>query len=113
MSAFENKFKKGNKRKTEIEGSLADSLQTLVQNLGKLTEFSKRELFIISLFQAEDKYLSKMLEFLVLNKKHIKRKHAKENLEGLKYISKAVATEFHIKKLSNLFNRRNNNSDWF
>jgi len=101
------------KHQKDVEKSLAQALSKLIDFLGDITEYNRRELFTISLFQSEDRYLKDMLKYLILNKKSIKRKHAKEILKSLEFIAKAVGKEYHLKKLSYLIRgSRYNSDDW-
>ena len=54
--------------------------------LDNITEYSMRDLVPLSMLQ-KHKYISPYLEFLKTNKKHIKRKHAKEVLHAIEKIS--------------------------
>ena len=98
----------------DVEKSVANSLNTLMDYLGETTEYKRNELFAISLFQAEDKYLFNMLKFYVQNKRHLKRKFSKEVRETIGVISKAVASEYQSKKFMSFLRRSNNqqNDNW-
>ena len=66
--------------------TLANSIQRLVNMLDNITEYSMKDLVPLSMLQ-NHKYISPYLEFLKENKKHIKRKHAKEVLHAIEKIS--------------------------
>lgn len=68
------------------DSRLLDIVEKLVDILGTITEFNTSELMAISVLQT-DKYYTEILDFYIRNKKHIKRKHAKEILEALNKIS--------------------------
>ncbi|MBA7492417.1 hypothetical protein ES702_02967 [subsurface metagenome] len=97
----------------DVEKSLANALDTLMTYFGGVTEFKARELFAISLFQSEDKYIAQMLKFFILNKKHIKRKFAKEINENVECMSKAIAGEYKQKLLTRIFGRFRRGGDTF
>lgn len=76
--------------KTEIV--LAESIKELVNLFKGITEYSEHELKIFTLLKT-NKYHSKLLEFRLANKPHIKRKYAKEILEALKLIASTIANK--------------------
>ena len=77
------------KKQNQIDGIIANSLQFLVQELSKITEFSMRDLVPLSMLQ-KHKYIAPHLDYLILNKKHIKRKHSKEILQAIEKISAMI-----------------------
>jgi hypothetical protein len=81
-----------NKSGNNLENSLADSLNKLVEMLEGITEYSANELKALSILQS-DRYLAAMLQNFVLNKKHVKRKHAAEILQALKHIAETIAAQ--------------------
>ena len=80
----------------DSEGKLIDLMLLLTQEVSEITEFNKRELKAISIlsinpfmrrfFTSND---TKNLDYID-NKKHLKRKHSKELLKLVKYISNAI-----------------------
>lgn len=96
MSLFDQNNK--NSKSSPIDETIANSLRDLIELLKNVTEFKPNELKAISLLQT-DEYLKNMLDFYILNKKHIKRKHSKEILEAIKYLSEAL----QVKQSENQF----------
>lgn len=72
-----------------MNDALGIALKDLVKMLGEITEFSNRELTSISMLQTNP-YMKKLLAFRIKNKKHRKRRHAKEILEGLERVANAI-----------------------
>lgn len=62
--------------------AIAEALNKLIGKFDIITEFNPYELKALSILQT-DKYLTNMLKFFVVNKKHIKRKYANEILEAM------------------------------
>lgn len=93
------------KSKTEnvLDVALAKGLETLTTGLVNITEFSNYDLKAISVLQ-EVKHFVPYLNFYIHNKKHIRRKHAKELLTGIKHFSRKVIENSENKRL-NMFNR--------
>lgn len=87
MSLFKELEQKTNEN--AIEKTLAKSLEDLIKMLSEITEFSSNELKSLSLLQT-DKYFQPFSLFYLANKKHLKRKHAKEILEALENIAKCI-----------------------
>jgi len=78
---------------------IIELLQSLVNSIENITEFSERELKSISILET-DPFFEEYLKFFIDNKKHVKRKHAKELLESLKAIAESLKekTEGVIRK---------------
>lgn len=68
-------------QESQREIALSKALEKLTDLFTAITEFSNKELKSISLLQT-NKYLKDLLSFYVLNKKHVKRKYAKEILKA-------------------------------
>lgn len=64
-------------------------IRDLLERIEEITEFSESELKAISILES-DEYLSSLLSFYKINKKHVKRKHSSELLEALKAIAKSM-----------------------
>lgn len=64
-------------------------LQDLAKKIDNITEFSDSELKAISILES-DSYLSELLSFYKINKKHIKRKHSLELIEIFKAIANSI-----------------------
>ena len=73
-------------RQSVLALTLAGSIKKLVDMLDNITEYSMRDLVPLSMLQKHE-YIKPYLEFLKKNKKHIKRKHAKEVLQAIEKIS--------------------------
>jgi len=73
-------------RQSVLALTLASSIKKLVDMLDNITEYSMNDLVPLSMLQ-NHKYISPYLKFLKKNKKHIKRKHAKEVLQAIEKIS--------------------------
>ena len=97
---------KGNK--SEIESTLAKSLEKLIQMLSDITEFSQNELKALSLIES-DRYFAHLLEYYSVNKKHLKRKHSKEILEALKEIAQSI----NANAQSNVMMNQGVKPNWF
>lgn len=78
------------KKENKTEDVLLRSLWLIINELKDITEFKTNELKSLSFLQT-DKYMQEILRFYVKNKKHVKRKHAREILEALEKISTAIA----------------------
>ncbi|MHA1274050.1 MAG: hypothetical protein ACTSQS_11530 [Promethearchaeota archaeon] len=78
-----------NEKKSEIE--LAQSLKLLVQELIKITEFSRQDLNYSSMIEGI-RYLKPFIDYRNRNKKHRKRKHSKELLTAIDNIAKALSS---------------------
>lgn len=113
IKEFEKNFKVINKGKGDIEKSLAYGLDKLIDFLGAITEYKRSELFAISLFHAEDKYLSHMVSEYRKEKKHVKRKFSKEIQKFGDSLTKAIAKEYNMNKIASIFRGRNNRDDYF
>lgn len=74
-------------QESEKEKALAKALSELTVYFKEITEFSTKELKAISLLQT-DQFLAKLLEFYVINKKHVKRKYSKEILKAFEMCSR-------------------------
>ncbi len=68
---------------------IVDLLQQILDSIKEITEFNERELKAISILET-DPFFEEYLRFFILNKKHVKRKHAKELLEALRNISDSM-----------------------
>lgn len=72
--------------KTQIV--IANSIEKIVEYFNNITDFNSRELKAMSILMT-NKYYANLLKFYIENKKHVKRKHAKEIMEALKIIAEA------------------------
>lgn len=68
---------------------IVDLLQQILNSINEITEFNERELKAISILET-DPFFQEYLEFFIDNKKHVKRKHARELLESLKAIAESL-----------------------
>lgn len=73
-----------------IENKIASVLLDVVHEMFKITEFKERELTEISKL-SENRYLKPRLKIRLQNKKHLKRKHAKELLDTIKDIASMIS----------------------
>lgn len=74
---------------------IIDLLQQILNSINEITEFNERELKAISILET-DPFFQEYLEFFIDNKKHVKRKHARELLESLKAIAEAIQPNENI-----------------
>lgn len=88
---------------SKIENVLGETLKTLVEMLGNISEYTKGELLAYSIIET-DKYLANLIKLVRANKKHIKRKHAPEIIEVTKAIAQAIAS------FNNPFGNQNSNN---
>jgi len=105
--SFENEtsFRKviDNTQESKTQIVIANSIEKIVKFFENITDFNSRELKAISIL-ITNKYYANLLNFYIANKKHIKRKHAKEILEALKIISEPLKIQENDKE-SNLLER--------
>lgn len=97
----ERLINKSKNQQSDLEITLALSLEKLVDKLDDITEFSMRDLVPLSMLH-HHKYIKPHIEYLEKNKKHLKRKHAKELLQ----VVKDIASMIHI---GNYINYDDNN----
>jgi len=76
---------------SKTERVLGQSFEKLVEEFTKITEFKEKELKSISLLMT-NKYFAKLLKFYVANKKHLKRRHAREILKLSEEVAKAISS---------------------
>ena len=102
-------FESVERKQDKMDVALASSLKILIGYVKEITEFNNSELKAISLIQT-DKYLKKMLEYYVKNKKHLKRRHSKEIMKALENVSGNIHSNNFFKKLMKFKFGSNNNS---
>jgi len=90
--------KKDKKVESQTELVLAQSLKEMVELFKGITEFNNRQLLPISLLQT-DKYFAELLSFYIENKKHIKRKYAKEIIIIFEHIAKTIGARLNDSQL--------------
>lgn len=83
------KEKKASKN-DNIDNKIASVLLDVVNQVFQITEFKERELTEISKL-SENRYLRPRLQIRLRNKKHLKRKHAKELLDTIKDIASMIS----------------------
>lgn len=86
------------KKESQTEIVLAQSLKKMVDLFEGITEFNNRQLLPISLLQT-DKYFAELLKFYIQNKKHVKRKYAKEIIIIFEHISKTIGARLNDNSL--------------
>lgn len=86
---FQDIFKKIDENEKN-EKQIIQLLTRILTDLEGITEFNERELKAISILET-DPFFKEYLDFYILNKKHIKRKHSKEILEALKTVASSLS----------------------
>jgi len=83
---------------------LANSFEKIITLFENITEFNNRELKNISLLLT-NKYYAKLLSFYILNKKHLKRKYAKEIILIVTEFSKILSSDNQEEQEKSLLKR--------
>lgn len=82
--------KSNEKENMSYEKSLSLALLTVIDNLDKSSEISKKESMYIAMLSSCSKTLEKVLTLYVENKRHFKRKRVSEWLSTIKNITTAI-----------------------
>lgn len=94
----------GEQQNNEIDSKIAESLNLLVGGIINITEFSDKELKAISILST-DRRLNNYLKVMLVNKKHIKRKHSVELLKALKTIAISIGRSESATDMSSMNDR--------
>lgn len=86
---------------SELDKETANFYSELSNGLKRISEYKAWELDAEA-FLSKDKYIRPYLIERAKKKKHLKRKHAKEILMGIKYVSGAVNEKNKIRNLLRL-----------
>lgn len=87
-----------------VENQIADILLEISKQVFKITEFNPRELMAISMLY-NHKYIRPYLDIYLANKKHYKRKHSKELLKMIEYISSMISMRMSENDQASTFSR--------